>query len=301
MSVARSARTALRGLIDYAGLFPPAQESMDVAVRQYAAYRQGDHRWMLGRFVLPSARLDEFAACVAPYLPDATGAWRLSVLVGPQVEQDLARIAALNAAHHGVVCDAVEARAASVSDIVALGRHLRAQGLPGYVEIPVADDPGPLIAALRVEGLRAKIRTGGVTPAAFPSVAEIARCLGHCVRAAVPFKATAGLHHPLCGEYRLTYEAGSAHGAMFGFLNVVLAAAWLRDGATDAQAVDLLLERDPASLTFTDTGVRWRDVTLLTPRLEQLRHAWCIAIGSCSFREPVAELAFVDGWEHAWE
>jgi len=296
VTVPRSARAALRGLIDYAGLFPPALEAMDVAVRQYAAYRQAEQKWMLGRFVLPAARLDEFAATVAPYLPDPNGEWRLSVLLGPEVEQDLARIAALNAAHHGVVCDAVEARASSVSEIVAVGRHLRAAGLAGYIEIPVADDPGPLIAALRVAGLRAKIRTGGVTAEAFPTAAMITRFLGHCVRAAVPCKATAGLHHPLCGEYRLTYEPGSAQGTMFGFLNVVLAAAWLRDGATDAQAVDLLLERDPRAIAFTDTGVRWRDVTLLTPRLEQLRQSWFVAIGSCSFREPCAELDFLDGW-----
>lgn len=73
MSLPRSVRSALRGLIDYAGLFPPAQESMDDAVRHYAAYRRAAHQWMLGRFVVPASRLDEFAAAVAAYLPDAHG------------------------------------------------------------------------------------------------------------------------------------------------------------------------------------------------------------------------------------
>jgi hypothetical protein len=43
----------LTGLIDYAGLFPPAKLSLDQAIRNYAAYRQCPERWMLGKFVIP--------------------------------------------------------------------------------------------------------------------------------------------------------------------------------------------------------------------------------------------------------
>jgi hypothetical protein len=50
----------LDGLVDYAGLFPPAALPMDEAVRNYGAYRDGDSRAMLARFVLPVARLGEF-------------------------------------------------------------------------------------------------------------------------------------------------------------------------------------------------------------------------------------------------
>ena len=53
-------RILLRGLIDYAGLFPPASLDMADAVRNYAAYREGEHAWALGRFVVPAARLEEF-------------------------------------------------------------------------------------------------------------------------------------------------------------------------------------------------------------------------------------------------
>jgi len=54
-----SLRVLLEGLIDYAGLFPPAALSMQDAVRNYARYRAGEHAWALGRFVVPLERVGE--------------------------------------------------------------------------------------------------------------------------------------------------------------------------------------------------------------------------------------------------
>ena len=50
------------GLIDYAGLFPPAALDMAEAARNYASYAQGEYAWVLGRFVVPAARLGEVDA-----------------------------------------------------------------------------------------------------------------------------------------------------------------------------------------------------------------------------------------------
>jgi hypothetical protein len=54
-------RTLLHSLVDYAGLFPPAALDMHAAVHEYAHHRAGEHAWMLGHFILPVSRLDEFA------------------------------------------------------------------------------------------------------------------------------------------------------------------------------------------------------------------------------------------------
>ncbi len=72
-------RSLLTGLIDYAGLFPPAGLGMDAAVRNYDSYVQGEHAWMLGKFILPAARLEEYAEAVRNAGIDAS-AWSLSVL-----------------------------------------------------------------------------------------------------------------------------------------------------------------------------------------------------------------------------
>ena len=55
-------RVLMNGLIDYAGLFPPAALDMATALRNYGAYRAGEYAWMLGRFVLPAARKGEVDA-----------------------------------------------------------------------------------------------------------------------------------------------------------------------------------------------------------------------------------------------
>src|SRR6185436_2132053 len=60
--IARSLRVLLADLIDYAGLFPPAALSMQDAVRNYARYAEGEHAWMLGKFVVPEARRAEVPA-----------------------------------------------------------------------------------------------------------------------------------------------------------------------------------------------------------------------------------------------
>ena len=49
----------LAGLIDYAGLFPPASLDMRSAVGNYLDYRRGSRAGVLGRFVVSLDRLGE--------------------------------------------------------------------------------------------------------------------------------------------------------------------------------------------------------------------------------------------------
>jgi len=279
-----SVRSLLAGLIDYAGLFPPAALSMDDAVANYATYRTGADAWALGRFILPVSRLEEFEA-------HATGIalgdpWRLSVLA--QVS-DADPIRAFNVRSAGrAVIDSLEAKAETVDDVAALV-PLASIGTVA-VEIPVRDDPNALVRAIGDRGFRAKIRTGGVTPAAFPAPADVARFLAACARHGVAFKATAGLHHPLRGEYPLTYAADAARGTMFGYLNLFIAALLVRRGMSEADATALLEERDPLALRMDATGVRWRAHTLDAGAVAGMRAEFALSFGSCSFREPIDDL-----------
>jgi hypothetical protein len=94
-------REFLTGIIDYAGLFPPAALDMRSAVRNYAAYWQSEYSRWLGRFVVPVSRLDEFQKAVKGVLPnggwEGDEFWRLSVLGGADLAADLKRIAEFNA------------------------------------------------------------------------------------------------------------------------------------------------------------------------------------------------------------
>ena len=59
------AKSLLDGIIDYAGLFPPAQLPMDEAFTRFVEHRSTDDGWMLARFVCPAGRLDELEPLIA--------------------------------------------------------------------------------------------------------------------------------------------------------------------------------------------------------------------------------------------
>jgi hypothetical protein len=286
----------LRGSIDYAGLFPPAGLEMPRAVRSYAEYRAGPYAWALGRFVLPASRIGEFEAASADLLPRASGAapWRIAVLLGGDPAADLHEIGELNCRHAaegagGVTADVVEARADSAEAVEQLLSRMPSW-LQAYVEIPVARDPAALVAAIGAAGGRAKVRTGGVTADAFPPASDLVRFVRTCLSAGVPFKATAGLHHPLRAEYRLTYEPDSPRGPMFGFLNLFLATALAAAGADDRETVLLLEERDRGAFRFDNDGVEWRNRRLDLEGIRRTRESGMVSFGSCSFTEPISDL-----------
>lgn len=66
---ARSLLTLLHGLVDYAGLYPPAKLGMAAAVDNYATYLHSRESWMLGRFICPVSRLEEFRREAKALLP----------------------------------------------------------------------------------------------------------------------------------------------------------------------------------------------------------------------------------------
>ncbi len=277
-------------LVDYAGLFPPAALSMPDAVGAYASYLESAEAWMLGRFVVPAARLHELEAMALPLTTAGGPPWRLSVLLGEDLVRDMAVVVSFGARHRGrLAVDAVELPATTPETIERIARLLP-RGMAGYVELRADPDPRPMIEALQRHGLRAKLRTGGVVPGAFPATEHVARFIARCAGTGVPFKATAGLHHPLRAEHSLTYEPDAPRATMFGFLNVFLASALARGGANEATIARLLEERDAEALRFTDDAVQWREHVIPLADLRAARGASGISFGSCSFREPVNDL-----------
>ena len=77
-------------------------------------------------------------------------------------------------------------------------------GLERYIELPIGDDTDTLLDAVSRVGCYAKVRTGGITPDRFPSARDVARVISGCQARRVPFKATAGLHHPVRSVFSVT-------------------------------------------------------------------------------------------------
>jgi hypothetical protein len=282
---------------------------MATAVRNYAHYRASPAGWMLGRFVCPAASLDAFSAAADPLLPRDSGAipWRVSVTGSGDLAADRVAIDAFNARHRvcfdecGAVVDAYEVKTDDVDAIAAVDAAMPASLLV-YCELPLIPDLDRHMARLAHTGRRAKIRTGGTVVEAFPHADAVAAFLASCLRHDVPAKATAGLHHPVCGAYRLTYEDGAPVGRMFGFLNVLLATALLAQGGEVSHAIALLETTDPRRFAMNDVHVAWQPsgaehepVVFDRVVLQAVRARGLLSIGSCSFTEPVDESRAL-GW-----
>ncbi|KXK00867.1 MAG: hypothetical protein UZ17_ACD001001919 [Acidobacteria bacterium OLB17] len=286
-----SVRVLLAGAIDYAGLFPPSAVSMSEAVANYAAYKHGEYSWMLGRFVVTASRLNEFAAEAAMVLKKGEKPWHVAVVAGDDIELSTYAVVEFNAVERTrFIADVMEVKAPTVEDIENAYRIIP-RTVTAYYEVPLTERLPELIATLALRDQRAKIRTGGITPEAFPKEHDIVRFVRACSAANLPFKATAGLHHPLRCHRPLTYEPDAVTGRMHGFLNLFLMAAFVRDGRHIALLDELMAARDASEFRFDETGVRWRNEYVLTLwQLQQARLSGIQSFGSCSFVEPIVDL-----------
>lgn len=285
-------RALLTGLIDYAGLFPPAGLGMISAVRHYREYLAGPDKWALGRFIVPAVRLREFEAafnevCCGEREP----IWSLSVLSHGDLLGGSRAIDGLVQGAVTVRSIEIKATSAAVSEQF-LAKWARAQSaIPVYVEFHPAEANSMLPMLTRAHA-RAKIRTGGITEEAFPTTEAVADFLLACAHAHMAFKATAGLHHAVRGEYQLTYDAQSALATMHGFANIFLAAVLARRGAEKQSLIDTLEARE---FSFIDQQARWLGLQAGIEEIAATRREFAISYGSCSFEEPIEEARKL-GW-----
>ncbi len=290
--VKESVRCLFADAIDYAGLFPPAGLSMSEAVINYATYRNTDYNWMLGRFVLSVAQLDDFIENAGDFISrDSDKVWRLSVLSGEDIIETIRRVDDFNANYGpGVIIDSLEVKANTTSKIENTIGALPT-GINVYFELASDERFVELVSEVALSGQRAKIRTGGVTPEAFPKTTDIIRFVRTCLAANVPFKATAGLHHPIRCFRPLTYEADSPKGTMHGFLNLFLMTGFARERFRANLLEDVMEEEFDEVFRFEDQTATWRDDYSLNIRqIERMRQFGIQSFGSCSFDEPVADL-----------
>ncbi len=295
----------LESLVDYAGLFPPASLELPDAATRFARYQRSPFGWMLGSFVIPLERVVELLEVIeAAELSEGT-VWPLSVLVRGDLCEARGRLESLATELHllssqttagEVRIQALEVRPAEPDEIRLFHERQRG-GVLVFYETPVDSDLDARLAAIAEVGGLAKVRTGGVVAEMIPPATEVARFVAACQRYGVPWKATAGLHHPVRAEQALTYENDPPRARMHGFLNL-LAAAARAEAASGGEAGDLeeiLLDVDNTNFTTEGDAFHWRDTAFDTEHLRRMRRMSFVSFGSCSFEEPVDDLQSM-GW-----
>jgi hypothetical protein len=278
-------QAAFSGLIDYAGLYPPAALDMPAAVRNYLDYRASQHASVLGRFIVEMSRLDELRDAAGDQLSEM----RLSVIApaSPEAGQVAKWIG------QGFRIESVEIKCDEPLRIARVREHLPA-GVDCYFEVPVHQSCSGAIDAIAAVDARAKLRMGGTTAEAFPSAEHIAERLHLLTDRRVPFKATAGLHHPIRSQHPLTYADDSPTGIMHGFMNVLCATAYIHFGGDCAGGARILQEQDAAAFRVTPDAIAVRGHSWDADQLREVRECFS-SFGSCSFTEPTHELEG-SGW-----
>jgi len=313
-----SVKTLLNGLFDYAGMFPPASLPLENALEEYLGHRSEPDAWMVGPFVVPVGKLIELNTLLA----DRALHTPLSFIVLPRSAasgsesldlwaEDLAACTEfLVQANGNAVIESFEfrfpvglfndpelaARFAAQTAALFSGAGFEEATLFGEIvrtesflsELPIYFLT--LASAQRMPRMLGKIRCGGMDTKAFPSPLELAHFIHTAIRVAHPFKATAGLHHPV---RFLNTEQGVR---MHGFLNVFFAVTLGRvHDLKPSDIQEIIEEENPVSFEFTSSGIKWKNLTATNTDFIHDRRMLGLSIGSCSFDEPRADLIGL-GW-----
>jgi hypothetical protein len=294
-----SLRALLDQAIDYAGMFPPCGLPLEPALQNHVTYVRSHEAWMLNGFVLPVGQFDAATKFVSQFNPSRP--LRIAAL-GPKTANADAFLDGLHNAE-----TAIRSFSRYDVDLVSIN-HLEmflpdhvdsaclqearaiVGGLPVFWEAPPerAEQTIALIAGHNSDEDMAtfgyKLRTGGVTVDAFPTLAQIAHALVTAATHQIPIKFTAGLHHPI-RQFRDEVKT-----KMHGFLNVMGAAVLATEHQWSAdQAMTMLGDEDPRSFSFSDDFFAWRDWKIDTERLHYWRK-FIRSFGSCSFDQPRDDL-----------
>lgn len=300
----------LKDLIDDASLFPPASLPMDEAVAAHEASRRSESGWMLGPFICPASRLPELANQLRD--KETASPWWMSVILD-------------GATGNGWLDGATADLSAARKFTSEFGGRARVWGLevalPSTIDAPVLrqflaaakhagfSDPvtafleisrlAPLRQTLQViaeagnewrEGseccpVGAKVRCGGVSEELFPTPARVASFIHSCNRLGLPFKATAGLHHPF---RHVDPETGFTQ---HGFVNLVGAAILASAHQLEERELEeVVADENPASFSLSPKHFSWRDLSASDSEILAARQNLFHSYGSCSFSEPVEDL-----------
>ena len=267
----RTQHALFAALLDDAAIFPPGSASMEQAVSAHRVWRASTWAPLVGPFICSSGRWDEFAM----YLEAGAPLTVSLTLPGPST---LSSVVERALAEPRVELASVEVPCGR-EDLPTLLR-LVSEAVPSktrtYVELPWAAVDSATTQQLAIAGVRAKIRTGGTEPDAFPDEQQLATSLMACVTSRVPYKLTAGLHDAI--RHRDSTTGFEHH----GYLNVMCATSRALAGESLDKMIAALAQQNPATVADEVSA-------LGAPTARAVRECF-VSFGTCSLSDPLTGL-----------
>jgi len=278
-------RALLSGIIDYAGLYPPASLNLKDATAQYRRYLNGPESWIMNRFICPALKLEELGGLIG----DVDEPWAITALVSSltNLSDELPLIDEFVAEYEDVASvECVEVKATEPLSARILRPVSELEVEETFVEIALGEHLLDDLASIAEVGrVGAKARTGGEKPDQFPAIESLAAFIQECVNLSISYKMTAGLHHP----YR--HHHPSVKTEMHGFLNVLAGGLFaMTADLSRSEIEDILAEERVGAFEITDEGIRWNELHATLDEIEEFRDIFR-TIGSCSVEEPLEDLA----------
>lgn len=311
----KSLARLLENIIDYAGTFPPAALPLKRAIDEFVSYRSHPQKSWIARFVLPISALNDFENIVESELRAGIEPWHFSFLVkNAQSKDELfsllrSELAALHnflALYPNTHIDALElllpsnlATESTETLRVFFGElaaqfHTFQKTFAIFCEVPLSNSENleNVLRGLALHNagsprkLSAKLRTGALKAEGIPSADCLADGILRLAKHGIPFKCTAGLHHPM------RHFDESVGGNMHGILNVWAAALFAYKGEQNLAVVRQVLEDENIhNFQFDNSGFRYKHTVFTIADIENCRNNFALSLGSCSFLEPVDYLS----------
>lgn len=296
----KSLRELLTRVIDYAGIYPPAQLPFDEALRNYVAYQSEPFGWLVGQYVCPIKKLGDLKSRSDLYsdwedfplaligTAGATGEDLISRCSKDFAEFSEIALPSWRAVSYEVRIEEGLARDDELADV--LDRAV--ENSPAdvmFCEIPILelalDEIRRTIDAIAsVEGCAVKLRLGGATAEAYPDAFILAHAIKTAADANTSVKFTAGLHHPF---YHFDDSKGTD---VHGFLNVLCASVLACTHRLDCDKIERILRmKEPKAIKFDDSGFVADGMRATISQIEEGR-TFAVGFGSCSVMEPVEDL-----------
>jgi len=312
-----SLKTFLSKIIDYAGIFPPANLELAQAFHNYLFYREGEYKWMLNKFIVPAKKLAELGKLIKDVKIETPVG--LSVIGSggetinqftKSVSEDIKEIndflnqhgdsASVDVYEVSIPKEILEQEEADdmLDMMISVSSELDAllgKEVPVFYEAGLDENYEPTILKI-VENIASlnnkcgfKLRTGGTDAEAIPSNEIVAFALMTCCEFNVSMKCTAGLHHPI------RHYSDSVKANMHGFFNVFGAGVLAYASSLDeAEILEVLNDEDPDEFMFDENGFEWNEIDATNEEIHEARSGMIVSFGSCSFDEPVDDLKVME-------